>query len=187
MSKIYVLRHEERANSIDYGTPLTVMGYIKANKVVSKMLQYITFDTIYCSPFIRTIQTIEPYCRATNTKINLEWSLSESIPSKYQIPERFNDIINHDYTSYYDVEKAVPLTCNGFEIIKKRIRKFISSLGKSEHNILFVTHLPVINAIVALRGLENDVEIFTDREPGSILKISCDNISLDSIDNDYLE
>ena len=182
MSKIYILRHGERDNSIDFDTLLTPRGVQRAEKEICQVLQRINFDEIYCSPFIRTLQTIKPYCDLTGSKINLEWALSESIPEDYYIPPEYNDIINHDYQSYYVSETTTFLADESFENIKNRIKDFIQS-RRRDISMLFVTHLPIMNAIVALRGVEETVEIFTKRPPGSLLAVSSDKIS-DDLSND---
>jgi len=181
-AKIYILRHGERDNSIGFDTLLTPRGIQHAEKEICLVLQKIKFDEIYCSPFLRTLQTIKPYCDLTGSKVNLEWALSESIPEDYYIPQEYNDIINHDYQSYYVSETSTFLADESFENIKNRIRDFIQSRRRNI-SMLFVTHLPIINAIVALRGLEETVQIFTKRPPGSLLAISSDKISTDLSDD----
>lgn len=67
--------------------------------MIPKLTQ-LPITRIYCSPFLRTLQTIKPYCGHTGMKVNIEWSLAESYPYDSSISNKFNDIINHDYVSY---------------------------------------------------------------------------------------
>ena len=59
------------------------------------------FDIIYTSPFLRTIQTILPYCKQFNKKLNVEYSLYECTNDK-----RFNNDNYHQ--SYNDLKKYIP-------------------------------------------------------------------------------
>ena len=76
--KIIILRHAERYESPQYFTPLTINGLMQADKMITELPADI--DCIYCSPFLRTIQTIFPYCKQHNKKIvekpvkKLSWS-----------------------------------------------------------------------------------------------------------------
>ncbi len=60
--KIYVLRHELRTKSPLFFTSLTKKGMDNADKL-NDILNNIDFDIIYTSPFLRTIQTVLPYCK----------------------------------------------------------------------------------------------------------------------------
>ena len=69
--KIIALRHGLRFDSALYFTPLTAEGLIQADNLVEP-LKELNIDTIYCSPFLRTLQTIYPYCIETNKTVNIE-------------------------------------------------------------------------------------------------------------------
>ena len=58
--KLYVLRHEERDNNPLPLSPLTSNGFMNSLKLVNE-INDIKPDIIYCSPFLRTIETIYPY------------------------------------------------------------------------------------------------------------------------------
>ena len=68
---LYVLRHEERddVNPL-FDSPLTENGFENSKKLVP-LLQRLEIDTIYCSPFLRVVQTIHQYCLQTNKHIKL--------------------------------------------------------------------------------------------------------------------
>lgn len=173
--KIYLLRHEERGNSIDYETPLNKKGLLRAEKTVIDTIENLTntnITNIYCSPFLRTIQTIAPYCRKYGLKIKLEWSIAESIPSRIYNFDEYSDIIDENYNSFLDVKNSFfnpYLSSNSFSKIKKRTDNFFKNLDISE-NILIVTHLPVINSILSNSGIDT-IEMFTPHDYGSIVCI----------------
>ena len=59
---LYLLRHEERGSSPVFHTELTNSGKINSINL-SKMLENIDIDMIFSSPFLRTLQTVNPYCK----------------------------------------------------------------------------------------------------------------------------
>ena len=130
--KIYVLRHEDRTMDLTFFSPLTKNGLDNSIELI-KHLEREKINIIYSSPYIRTLQTIYPYCKKCNIKPNLEYSLTElyqeeNIPRKsYQITlpeyiaESFN--FNREYVSL-----ILPNYINFPESIRyfnKRIKEFL--------------------------------------------------------------
>lgn len=168
--KVYLLRHEQRGSQISFETPLTPHGLENAETIVCSQLEQLSIGTIYSSPFIRTLQTILPFCKKTGKKVNLEWSIVESCPFSPEIPEKFNEIINPNYSSFTPYKIPEDTDIFDFEDLKVRVKTFIESLDRSE-NILLVTHMPVINAVLSYKGLEW-IQMYTHHQPGSILSMS---------------
>ncbi len=159
--KIFILRHEDRTMDGTFFSPLTQEGLDKSIKLI-EILNKCQIDVIYSSPFIRTLQTVLPYSKSKNVKINLEHSLAEIqhphlIPVKsYQInlpqyiAEQFN--YNPSYTSYLDPanhtypedEKSVN------NRVKNFITKLISETIHTKHNVLIVTHQIVCNMLLKI-------------------------------------
>ena len=83
--KIYILRHEDRTQDATMFSPLTKEG-LKKSIDLSDILKDLNIDLIYSSPFIRTLQTVQPYAKSRNKKINLEYGLEE-IQHPSLIPE----------------------------------------------------------------------------------------------------
>ena len=108
--KIILLRHEERGFDVGFYSNLTENGIIKSC-ILSDKLKKLKIDEIYCSPFIRTLQTIYPFADKYNKKVNLEYGLYEYIHNPYFLfnewyytPDDIHDkdlqsIINKEYTS----------------------------------------------------------------------------------------
>lgn len=67
-NKIYFLRHEQRNPNTAFRASLTAHGLTNAETIIYSQLENISIGTIYCSPFIRTLQTIKPYCDKTGKK-----------------------------------------------------------------------------------------------------------------------
>lgn len=85
MSKnIYVIRHcEAEGQSAD--APLTERGFIQA-KELSAFLSRIKVDTVISSPFLRAIQTIEPFVKRKNMKMETDSRLTERVLSSTFLP-----------------------------------------------------------------------------------------------------
>lgn len=157
--KIYVLRHEDRTMDLTFFSPLTKNGLDNSIELI-KHLEKEKINIVYSSPYIRTLQTIYPYCKKFNIRPNLEYSLTElyqeeNIPRKsYQITlpeyiaESFN--FNREYPS-----SILPSDINFPESIRnfnKRIKDFLRNIIKDNYNsnnsILLVTHQGVIDLLL---------------------------------------
>ena len=163
--KIYILRHEQRPlDNATYFVSLTEQGLINSENLIDK-IDTLKIDTIYCSPFLRTIQTILPYCREFNKKLNMEYSLYEYID-----PTVFNSYtFKHTHDELYELYKDIPgFLDESYESFlnvddlnyKENIRgcfirtsKFIKHLQmqNNDKNILLVSHgtpLAIIKKLV---------------------------------------
>ena len=160
--KIYVLRHEKRFSNPTFNTSLTNRGLHDAKKL-ALILQKYTITDIYTSPFKRIIQTVEPYLLKTGFKINIDYSLNESL---YEGEVHESDIrpiqknmygykyINLDYSpviNYTDLK--FPELYND---VKKRTNTLLDVLiTKNENkNILLVTHMTCVNSLLGRNSEE---------------------------------
>ena len=159
--KIFILRHEDRTQDATFFSPLTSTGLERSEKLANELRRY-RINKIYSSPFIRTLQTVHPYCQKTNVKINLEYSLSEIqhpliIPEKsYQVrlptymANNFN--YNEKYKSLLDpLDHVYPEDETN---VSKRVRHFLNTLFNNKltrnDNILIVSHQVVCNEILKI-------------------------------------
>lgn len=98
MQTIWLVRHEhrldfERPEWFDtavyrYDPPLSDRGIERTKLLVTKFTE-IPVDTIYTSPFLRTIQTADPIARSMQIAIRLEWGLCEWLCQEWttEMPE----------------------------------------------------------------------------------------------------
>ena len=93
--KIYILRHEDRGKETTIYTPLTPKGIDNSEKLID-IFKKEGIDLIFSSPFIRTLQTVYPYSKDKNIKINLEYSLCE-IHHKDLIPIKAHGMYLPEY------------------------------------------------------------------------------------------
>ena len=159
--KIYILRHEERnADDPSFLSSLTPTG-LNNSKKLTKTLQDYNITHIFTSPFLRTLQTIENYCQNENIKAYREFALYEFIDScigtpdnyLFDAPNEFHPIIDLSYNSFCKMEDIK--WNDSFDVIKKRVNSFLDYLqtsnfikDKENANILLVTHMSIINAIL---------------------------------------
>lgn len=167
--KIYILRHEERTIDGTFFSPLTKNGLINSLNLIP-VLEKLNITTIISSPYVRTLQTVIPYVKRKNIKINLEYGLGEYlhpdiIPfASYNVElpdylcEEFN--YNPNYVSLIkSSELEFPEDEKTFENRTKKILKLIiQKYYKTTENILIVTHqghckniLKVINRTIPIK------------------------------------
>lgn len=159
--KIYILRHEDRTQDCSFFAPLTKNGLENAIKLVP-YLEKLKLDKIYSSPFIRTLQTIYPYSKEHDKKINIEYGLSElhndEIIAKkavgISLPEYLAESFNYnpEYKSllkptdiiYPEKEKHALIR------VKRVLRKIIQDYGNTNCNIILVSHQTLCNSVLKI-------------------------------------
>ena len=157
--KLYILRHEERINDATFFSPLTEKGLINSNNLINK-LEKLNITKIYCSPYIRTLQTIYPFSKKTNIKVNLEYNLieiqHESIiaPKSYgiKLPLYMAQLFNYN-PNYKTVREPTAIKYpETFEDVVNRTIPFINAIikkyGNTNEVILLVTHQSLCQAIL---------------------------------------
>jgi broad specificity phosphatase PhoE len=172
--KIYILRHEDRTQDCSFFAPLTESGLSNADGLVDKLKQ-VNINLIFSSPFIRTLQTIYPYSKELNIKINLEYGLAEInhediIPAKavgISLPEYLAIKFNYEPTyktvikptdiKYPESDKYV------VQRTKRVLKDIISKYYETDCNIVLVTHQSVCNTI--LKIVNKKSKKFTDKLP----------------------
>lgn len=156
--KIYILRHEDRTMDLTFFSPLTKKGLEKSLKI-SDELEKLNINSIYSSPYIRTLQTIYPYSKKTRIPIKLDYSLTEmyqsdNIPKKsylITLPEYIAESFNHDQNYKSSINPNQVEFPERVSEFKKRVKNFMNELivnnHKTEKNIILVTHQGVVDVI----------------------------------------
>lgn len=155
--EIYLLRHEERHKEIQFDSSLNENGKGRAQTSLVSDLEKIEkdvgeFDVIYCSPFLRTLQTIAPFCRKNKRKVITSWGLCEYLASsrhyesermQYKLHEgKFEDIVGeHDEGVYPRCRMEL------IETLGYRLAHFLENVharhaksGTSPQRILVISH-----------------------------------------------
>jgi len=162
--KLYLLRHEDRnMNDPTFFSPLTDKGKQNAQEL-KKILENLNITHVYSSPFIRTLQTIEPFIQSSGAKINIENGFMEGLQDplfekrpNIELPRSMYKLfhINETSMSSFDLEY-----CNYPETTKKiqeRVIFTLSSIIKKNNNtdnILICTHKCICNIILAITTKE---------------------------------
>lgn len=172
--KLYILRHEERTNDTSFFSPLTKNGIINSINLIP-LLDSINITTIISSPYIRTLQTIIPYSKKSNKKINLEYGLSEylhpdivfyksaniELPdylcSEFNYNSQYIPIVSNKELQYPEDEKLLELR------IKKILKEIISKYYKTKENILLVTHQAICKIILELTSKNTEFKLNEDQ------------------------
>lgn len=175
---VFILRHEQRdlQNPL-FESPLTAVGMCNALRLVD-VLATLNIDTIYASPFQRTVQTIYPFCQAFNQKLCIEHALYESMDSPLfhgynssytwcDLPPRYHDVIHKHYTSLCSHVKLR----ESFEEVCERVRPFVQLLTRThlDKNVLLVTHLTTANALRHV--VDASVECDEALEMGGVVRL----------------
>lgn len=178
--KIYFLRHEERdKDHILFRSILNTNGKERANESLKNFLGFLKPDLIYCSPFIRAMQTITPYMkdfRKVDT-FNVEYGIAETIHHQLfanKVNQDFqhneNDYlmfpINRNYKSAFPPDKLK--YCENELKLRERVKVFARELVRenfnSKKNILICSHRSTINMLINVlhdqkRGLEEEIKM----------------------------
>ena len=169
--KIYILRHEKRPEDCSFFVPLSEDGLANSKKLVP-LLKNCNIDLIFSSPFIRTLQTIYPYAKSENKKINLEYGLCE-IHHEDIIPKKGANMLLPDYlakiflandnyeTIIRNTDIIYPEKVKACEDRMIRVLRYIiGKYYKTNHNIVLVTHQNLCSA--ALKVVNKHIKIDED-------------------------
>jgi broad specificity phosphatase PhoE len=168
--KIYILRHEERTIDATFFSPLTKVGMINANNLIL-ILEKLKITKIVCSPYIRTIQTIFPFSKKKNIKLNLEYGLCEILHPTIIPPKSFNVELpeylceNYNYNpKYLSIIKSTDLIYPEDEKkfkdrTKKIFKNLINRYHKTDETILIVTHQGMCKNILSIINNKNEIKI----------------------------
>lgn len=166
-AKLYLLRHEQRGESTAFDSRLTPEGVYNASTKIPELLADKEIHAVYCSPFPRTLETIRPWCEQNHMHVNVEWSLAESIPRNADVPCEFHDIMNLSYNSFLNSYTAPEV--NDFNDLKRQVVRFLEVTDRTKP-LLFVTHMPVMNAILSVYG-NYHVSMYTPHAAGTLLTL----------------
>ncbi len=161
--KLFILRHEDRTQDATFFSPLTKDGLDNSNKLI-ELLNQIDINIIYSSPFIRTLQTINPYAKYKNLKINIDYGLSELQhpdlipPNSYQVtlPKYIAKDFNYNQMYESTILPSKFIYPEDEKIMMKRIKtiltKILTNHNKLNENIIIVTHQGICNLILKIVG-----------------------------------
>jgi len=162
--KIYILTHFSEIDPHAFSSQLDIQGLENADKIIGHLKDR-KIDKIYCSPYLKTIQTIYPFCNKYNKQMNIEPAFHDamfkSIDANVDIHicrnyanhfgySYISDCINYHYKPKL-FSSNISLRENDM-IVKNRIFSFLHNIchryKKKDKNILIVTHKIITNFII---------------------------------------
>jgi len=156
---VYVLRHERRSSDASYNSGLTATR-LSYSIQLADTLEKLNNKKIYCSPFIRAIQTVHPYSTKFNIPIQVDYALIEFIHNSSYLSHPFKIQMTDDERSYWNISPNYISSHSFGEILNEteenlnnRISKFVSYLRQAnpepeDGNILIVSHQTPIKCLI---------------------------------------
>ncbi len=168
MQTIWLVRHAHRLDFIQpewfetalhpYDPPLSPEG-IERSIALAKELSRAPIDLIYTSPFLRTVQTVDPLARILELPIRLEWGLCEWLCRDWTtaLPETLTiDELRLDYPNIDPVYRSLVLPCYPETHVELDARLNIIAdklVLDPSRNILAIAHKgSVLGIVAALTG-----------------------------------
>lgn len=157
--KIYFLRHEKRPNEQYFDVSLTQEGHNDAYKL-KDTLKSLELQLIYSSPFIRVLETIQPYLIEQHEFVNIEYALYEFVNRNWFNENNYNIILNKSQEEKYLVNTLYKSHFNIKDLefpqdtpkITKRVSEFINYLIEKyvnqDINILLCGHKKIFDVII---------------------------------------
>lgn len=182
--KIFILRHAERVHDTSFFAPLTKDGLIYSENTLNEYLSNLNINEIYSSPFLRCMQTIYPFSKNNDIKINIDYSLSEfkiepvitPVAKNVTLPLYIAEIFN--YNPYY---KSLINTCdipypetiyNMVTRVNRFLKKIINKYSNTNENILIVTHhVPIqiiLKSVMKYGDIKPDYPSLSDYPQGQV-------------------
>lgn len=169
MSFIF-LRHSQRhKNDLTIEKSLNRTGKYHSNVCLKDKLKSLNITEIYCSPFLRCLQTVEQISKDFEIPIKIEACLAENYSQSdlskiegdtpdseeyFEMVRGFN--IDKDYLPLYSVNNLLETEYKIFnETFQERMELFLDFLNncrdnlQTERNILIVSHSSVLQEIIS--------------------------------------
>lgn len=190
--KLYVLRHERRSPyEASFDTPLTEEGNRRAGEIVVGKLEQVDPTHVYSSPFLRVLQTIEPYMKKIHKhnldapRAKVEYSLYEfPNPEPYPyvsfVPEEWlaRFYVDPDYQSFMTPEELKEW---GFVDLHRRTARFLKHLiekhGATNDKILLASHRFVAHSLMHVCTRESTRHM--DMRQGQVVELDWENAAPD--------
>ncbi|MFM2302956.1 MAG: hypothetical protein RLZZ135_359 [Cyanobacteriota bacterium] len=185
MQTLWLVRHAQRLDFVrpewfetatyPYDPPLSVEGLARSI-VIAERLSQLSIDLIFTSPFLRTIQTVDPLAQKLGLPIRLEWGLCEWLCQDWTsaLPETTPlDTLMIDYPNIDSAYQSLVIPCypETQAELDARIHILTQKLVCSHsQNMLAIAHKgSVLGIAAALTG--DDVWRTYDLPCGAIIKL----------------
>ncbi len=150
MTEIYFIRHAESNHTVkdEYNRPLTAKGIADAKKL-PELFKQINPSAIFCSPYIRTFQTICPIAVDKQMDVVVKHNLRERESTSAWIHNDL-DLTEFVHRMWADKSKGVDGGESIAELRERNIREIGSILKAYEGSILVIgTHGSALASIIS--------------------------------------
>lgn len=190
--KIYVIRHQEKFEDNTMFSPLTTKGLENSKKLID-ILNKLNINHMFSSPYLKSLQTIYPYSKSNDKEINIEYGLIEALRAPNIPKNSYNMEFPHYLASQFNYNKKYKSQVNREELkynesdknIIKRLKRVLSYIlktyGSTKDNILIVSHMLPINAIIQIgakskhTNMPKDYPMSYEYPQGALTEIFKDN------------
>lgn len=142
MKSIYVVRHCEAKGQGAHAS-LSNKG-LKQAQILANFLSNYNTHRILSSPYLRAIQSIEPFSKQKNIEIEVEDRLKERILSSRNLPDWLDKLEKtyEDWTLTYEGGES------SLKAMKRIVQVVEENLGNEHDNILLVTHGNIMSLLL---------------------------------------
>lgn len=141
-STIIFVRHCESSGQTN-NAPLTAKGLADARDLVRR-LSPLGIDAVYSSPYVRAVQTIEPFAAAEGLAINIDDGLRERLLAA----EPLDDWLEHIRLSFDDFHHRAP----GWETLREAQIRGLAALERIHNdgarNTAVVSHGNLLSSLL---------------------------------------
>ncbi|MGD6778004.1 histidine phosphatase family protein [Sutcliffiella horikoshii] len=143
MSKnIYIVRHCQ-AQGQPAESPLTKEGFKQAAEL-AVLFSNIQINRIISSPFLRAIQSVEPFSKEMNIGIELDERLAERTLSSVNLPDWMDKL----KATYEDMELKFEGGESSREAMDRIVTVVEEALESDDENIIIVTHGNIMSLLL---------------------------------------
>lgn len=140
--KIYIVRHC-KATGQSSESQLTEEGFIQANRLMD-FLNNKEIDRIISSPFIRAVQTIEPFAKRKKIKIEMDNRLTERVLSSIY----FSDWMDKLEATFNDMDLKYEDGESSNEAMNRIVEVVNDVVASHSKNTIIVAHGGVISLLL---------------------------------------
>lgn len=140
--QIYLIRHCE-AEGQEANASLTEKGYIQAIQL-AEFFSNLKVDRIISSPFLRALESIEPFAKSKNIDVQIDDRLAERVLSSLSIPDWLDKLKD----TFSDMELKLKGGESSTEAQERILEVIDEVILRNLENTLIVTHGNIMSLLL---------------------------------------